>query len=230
MITFVRKIKLAVINPTKEGKASDYEKFRTIQYHVWKLANKVVQGQLFLRIMPDVILFKYPKKYERFRAIQGEITRLKSLKQKDKPDNIKDLISSLYNEIKSINDEHKIEFDEYIRSQSIQNFTYSYNADEYRNLIPSNIRASINTKVVKDFKTKYKTFLQGSTSIQTYKRTLAVPFQKNAIINLTVNDMQDFTFTMFDVNFLCSLGKDGNNTKHILQTILKENSLVIVPL
>jgi len=211
--TFVRKIKLGIINDTKEGKNADYERMRSIQYHSWKLANRIVQGQFFLRFFPEVILFKHPDTYELYKEIQGRITKISQIKKKTDLDKAE--LKSCYAQIKDIQKQFEIEIEEYRRNGSIQNFTYAFNADEYRDLIPSTVRASLNQKVFKDFNTRYKNFLQGNASIQTYKKTLAVPFQGKSIIDLKL-EKEGFTFNLFGIKFLCLLGKDGNNTKHIL--------------
>lgn len=212
--TFVRQIKLAVVNDTKEGKNADYEKIRSIQYHSWKLANRIVQGQFFLRFFPEVILFKYPEAYEKYKELQGRIGHIKKKSDLDKAE-----LKSCYDQIKSIQTQFENEIEEYRRNGSIQNFTYAFNADEYRDLIPSSVRASLNQKVFKDFNTRYKNFLKGNASIQTYKKTLAVPFQKTGITQLRLED-KNFTFYLFGIKFRCLLGRDGNNTTHILNHLI----------
>lgn len=219
-INFVRKIKLAVVHPTKEGKNAGYEKLRTIQYHVWKLANKIVQGQYVLKVLPHVILFKYPEDYTRFKSFEGKLTTLKALKGAQRTAAVKEEVKQLYIEQQAITERHRTEFDEYLRTQSIRNYTYSSNADEYYDLIPSNIRTSINAKVFADFNNRYKEFQVGSASIQSYKRTIPVPFQTNAIINLRTTPEEDIMFKMFGVDLICLLGKDRNNTKYILQDLI----------
>lgn len=217
-ITFVRKIKLSVINDNIDIRNQEYQKLRDIQYHTWKLANKIVQGQLTLKTLPEIILYKYPEKYTRYKEIQNKILEFSTIKKKTQED--KDKLKILYTEAKSIVDECEEEMNQYIRSQSIQNYTYGKNADEYYDLIPSTVRTTLNQKVFKEFNEKLKSYLRGEESIQTYKKTIPVPFQASAISNLSKNENGSFTFTLFKINLECHLGKDGNNTKHILESLI----------
>lgn len=221
-IVFCRKIKIAVVEPDKEKRSEQYSKLREIQYNVWKLANKIIQGQYVAKFLPEIVVFKHQQNHSEFKQIELQLAEISKIK-KLTPAN-KELKRQLYEKRKEFIQTYQSEIDEFFRNQSIQNFTYSLNGVEFKDLIPSNIRASLNQKIYKDFNNAYKRFAKGEIKLQSYKRTIPVPFQAKAINNLTAtvneNGKKEYTFTMFGIDFVCLLGRDGNNTAHILDDLI----------
>lgn len=218
MRNFVRKIKLTIINDVQAERLSQYQILRDYQYNTWKLANKIVQGQFFLKVYEDMLLYKYPETYKKLKMIEQKINQLSSEKTKEAKESIK----ILYQEKNNLKKLHQEEFEVFLRNQSIQNFTYGSNADEFRELLPGTIRTTLNSKVFGEFKNKMKDFMNGSASVQTYKRTIPVPFQKSAINDFKKEEDGSFTFVLFKIKFKCLLGKDLNNTTHILDDIINQ--------
>jgi len=225
MRNFVRKIKLTIINDDQNDRKIQYQSLRNYQYHSWKLANKIVQGQFFLKVFEEMLLFKNPDSFEKFKKINKKIQHLNN---SIKTIEVKNELKNLYNQILEIKNEHKEEFETFLRNQSIQNFTYSSNVEDYSSILPSTIRTTLNAKVYSEFNNKYKEFQKGIASIQSYKRTISVPFQKKSLIDLKCEEDGSYTFTLFKIKFKCLLGKDLNNTKHILDELIKNTGKFIL--
>src|ERR1700741_4140014 len=115
MRTFVRKIKLAVVGSQDEV-TKRWEYLRKLQYDCWILSNRIVRGQLLVKGLEDAVIFKDKKRYEFYREIESEITNIKSTSPKDSLE--KQMIPKFYEEIKTIKEETKKEFDLMLRKQS----------------------------------------------------------------------------------------------------------------
>lgn len=74
---FCRKIKIAVLETDKEKKNEQYGKLRDIQYNVWKLANKIMQGQYVAKFLPEIVVFKHQQNHTEF--INTDISGIKSV-------------------------------------------------------------------------------------------------------------------------------------------------------
>lgn len=216
MRNFVRKFKTTIVNDNQIQRQAEYMLLRDYQYHTWNLSNKIVQSQYFLKVFEEMLLYKHPETYEKLKTIQKQINQLNQEKGK----NVKESLKILYTQINDLKKDHKTEYEAFLRNQSIQNFTYGSFTDDYSDILPSTIRTTLNSKVFGEFNNRWKDFKLGKASIQTYKKTIPVPFQKTAITDLKKEEDGSYTFKLFKIKFKILLGKDLNNTTHILEDLI----------
>lgn len=98
---------------------------------------------------------------------------------------------------------------------------YKFSKQEYRDKLPSSIRAALSNTINKLFDKEKSDVLQGKRSIRTYKNSMPVPFTSDSINNLTWNkDVKNFNFTLLGIPFQTRLGRDRSNNKAIVDNII----------
>jgi putative transposase len=105
-------------------------------------------------------------------------------------------------------------FSEYMDC-SKQNLGYKVFTGEYKNLLPSTFRATINTFVYKKYNTSYKDVLSGKSSIPSFKRNFPLLFGSKSIRQLTIDG-----FDFFSINFKFKFGRDRSNNREIVQRVI----------
>jgi putative transposase len=109
------------------------------------------------------------------------------------------------------------------KGSSIMNFGYKFASEQF-NILPSKIKASINNVTYSNYNSDKKEVLKGNRSVRTYKRNMPVPFMKEAISNLKLDeDGKNFTFDLFSPNSIpmkTTLGRDRSDNFSIIENII----------
>lgn len=116
--------------------------------------------------------------------------------------------------VKNVNPEIKGSFYDYIET-SQRNVGYKTFANEYKGLLPSSFRSSINSSVYKKFSSSYKDVLIGKSSLPTFKSGYPIQFMKNSVRNLTSDG---FDFHNIPLKF--RYGRDRSDNRSIVDKII----------
>jgi len=90
---------------------------------------------------------------------------------------------------------------------------------EFREKLPSTIRASLNGGIRKVYAAEKFEVSIGKRVVRTYKKGIAIPFTKNALEKLG-NYEGKFFFNLFKIPFVCILGKDKSDNASVLNKLI----------
>ena len=102
---------------------------------------------------------------------------------------------------------------------SRRNLGYKLMRKDYEKKLPSTFRASINSKVFKDFNNNFKEVLTGKKTLNTYREDFPLYFGKKSIKKLCKQE-KDFTFYFKGIPMKTCLGRDKSNNESILDKIV----------
>lgn len=108
-----------------------------------------------------------------------------------------------------------------ILNTSKLNSTYRILSKEFKGKIPTSILTTLNIVITQSYNAEKKEYFTGQRSLRTYRNTIPIPFQKNAIRNLRWDRGEaNFKFEMFGIPFKTYLGIDKSNNKSIIERII----------
>ena len=112
-----------------------------------------------------------------------------------------------------INDNLTSSFSDYIEG-SKRNSAYKIFAHEYKELLPSYIRSSINNDVYNKYQQTFKDVLKGVSSIPSYRQGYPIRFMKSVVRNLTPE-----SFEFFKIPCKFKYGRDKSNNRSIVTKV-----------
>lgn len=211
-----RKIQITIDETDKELLKKQWGYIRNIDNELFKVANTIVNDQMFVTLYEQSKL----NSNEKIRELNKKIRLL----YKHKDENKKEL-DAIYKEKKELSKEiikNLHESENLYGETSPQNFTYRNSSMNFPD-IDTNILTNLNQSIVRNLKNSDKwDIINGKKSIRNYKKGIPIPFQmKLNNFEMVNNDIYYRWINKIKFKFL--FGRDASNNRIIIERCLSKH-------
>lgn len=109
-----------------------------------------------------------------------------------------------------------------ILNTSKMNTTYQLLSSKFKGEIPTAILTCLNSQIVSSFNKEKKDYFNGTRSLRSYKSDIPIPIPAAALCKIQKSDKSNnYTFTLFGLNFRTNFGKDLSGNRIIWERSLE---------